>query len=151
MIAQAVLRLQSSLTPRLGLHAGRFVRFGLVGGSGVVVNNLVLVALVEVLHVLPVPAAVVATECAIVSNFLLNDRWTFADRRGSASRSWLRRLASYNLLTLGGLVLSVGVLALLHGVAGAHYLLANVVGIGAGTLWNYGSNHQWTWARRHAA
>lgn len=151
MIAQTRLLLQRTFPPRVSRHAGRFVRFGLVGGSGVLVNNAVLLALVEGLRMPPVPAAVVATECAIVSNFLLNDRWTFGDLRRSSSRPWVRRFASYNLLTLGGLVLSVGVLALLHGVAGVHYLLANAVGIAAGTLWNYGSNHQWTWARRRAA
>ena len=150
MIAQTRLLLERTLPPRVGRHAGRFLRFGIVGGSGVLVNNAVLLALVEGLRIPPVPAAVVATECAIMSNFVLNDRWTFADMRSSTSRGWFRRFASYNLLTLGGLVLSVGVLALLHGVAGLHYLLANVVGIAVGTLWNYGSNHQWTWARRRA-
>lgn len=134
----------------VGRHARRFVRFGMVGGSGVLVNNALLLALVELVRLPAVPAAVIATECAIVGNFLLNDRWTFADVRRASGRSWPRRFASYNLLTLGGLVLSVGVLALLHGVAGLHYLVANLVGIAIGTLWNYGSNHQWTWARRRA-
>ena len=151
MIGPTWLLLQRTLPPRVSRHAGRFLRFGLVGGSGVLVNNAILLALVEGLKVPPVPAAVVATECAIVSNFLLNDRWTFADLRPRTARSWPKRFASYNLLTLGGLVLSVGVLALLHGVAGLHYLLANIIGIAVGTLWNYGSNHQWTWARRRAA
>jgi len=151
LIGPTWLLLQRTLPPRVGRHAGRFLRFGLVGGSGVLVNNAILFALVEGLRVPPVPAAVVATECAIVSNFLLNDRWTFADLRHATAQPWPRRFASYNLLTLGGLVLSVGVLALLHGVAGLHYLLANIVGIAVGTLWNYGSNHQWTWARRRAA
>jgi dolichol-phosphate mannosyltransferase len=148
LIVQTGLRLRRRLAFDLGQHAGRFVRFGLVGGSGVLVNNAVLLGLVELLRVAPVPAAVAATECAIISNFLLNDRWTFADARRVSGRSWPRRFASYNLLTLGGLVLSVGVLAALHGLAGVHYLVANIVGIGAGTLWNYGSNHQWTWSRR---
>ena len=151
MIAQTRLLLRRTLPPRVGRHFGRFARFGIVGGSGVLVNNAVLLVLVEGLRLPPVAAAVVATECAIVTNFLLNDRWTFADVHRSTTRSWPRRFASYKLLTLGGLVLSVGVLALLHRVAGVHYLVANVVGIGAGTLWNYGSNHQWTWSRRHAA
>jgi dolichol-phosphate mannosyltransferase len=145
LIGQARLRLQRTLGPEA--HAGRFFRFSLVGGSGFLVNNAILFGLVEGLRVPPVAAAVVATESAIVSNFLLNDRWTFSDMRRGTGRSRLRRLTSYNLLTLGGLVLSVGVLALLHGLAGVHFVLANVVGIAAGTLWNYGSNHQWTWRR----
>ena len=139
------------MTLGLDRHAGRFLRFGVVGGSGVLVNNAILLALVEGLRVPPVAGAVVATECAILSNFQLNDRWTFGDVRRTVVCSWPRRFASYNLLTLGGLVLTVGALALLHGVAGVHYLAANVVGICVGTLWNYGSNHKWTWRRLRAA
>jgi dolichol-phosphate mannosyltransferase len=149
LIDEARLLLQRDAP--LGRHARRFIRFGMVGGSGVLVNNALLLTLVELLRVPAIPAAIVATECAILSNFLLNDRWTFADVRRTSRRHWSRRFASYNLLTLGGLVLSVGVLALLHGVAGVHYLLANLAGIAIGTLWNYGSNHHWTWARRRAA
>jgi len=150
LIDQARLRLQRTLTLGLDHHAGRFLRFCVVGGSGVVVNNTILLGLVEGLRVPPVAGAVVATECAIMSNFLLNDRWTFGDVRRTVVCSLPRRFASYNLLTLGGLLLSVGALALLHGVAGLHYLAANVVGICVGTLWNYGSNHEWTWRRLRA-
>ena len=144
-------RLHLSRDARLGRHARRFLRFGMVGGSGVVVNNALLLGLVEVLHVAPIAASIVATECAILSNFVLNDRWTFADARLASPRPWYRRLLSYNLLTLGGLVLNVGAIALLHNIAGLHYLVANLVGIAIGTLWNYGSNHKLTWARRGAA
>ncbi len=143
-------RLHLSRDARLGRHARRFIRFGMVGGSGVVVNNALLLGLVEVLRLSPIPAAVIATECAIVSNFVLNDRWTFADARRSGGRPWPRRFLSYNLLTLGGLVIGVGTLALLHQLAGLHYLVANLAGIALGTLWNYGSNHKLTWSRRRA-
>jgi dolichol-phosphate mannosyltransferase len=143
-------RLHLHRDARLGRHARRFIRFGLVGGSGVIVNNAILLALVELLRIPAIPAAVIATECAIVSNFLLNDRWTFADVRGSSNLPWYRRFASYNLLTLGGLVIGVGVLALLHGTLGIHYLVANLAGIALGTLWNYGSNHKLTWSRHRA-
>jgi dolichol-phosphate mannosyltransferase len=147
VIAEASLRFGRRLRLELGLHGCRLLRFSIVGGSGVLVNNAMLVALVEWLHVPPIFAAIVATECAIVCNFMLNDRWTFGDQVRSGGASWPRRFASYNLLTLGGLLLSVGVLAVLHGLAGVHYLVANVIGIGAGMLWNYGSNHHWTWSR----
>ncbi|HXM57708.1 MAG TPA: GtrA family protein [Candidatus Dormibacteraeota bacterium] len=148
MISAARLHLHRDAP--LGRHARRFIRFGMVGGSGVLVNNALLLALVERLRMPAIPAAIVATECAVVSNFVLNDRWTFRDVSRASGRPWPRRFVSYNVLTLGGLVIGVGVLALLHGVAGMHYLLANLVGIAMGTLWNYGTNHQWTWARRRA-
>jgi len=150
VIAAASLWVGRWLRLELGLHGARLLRFSLVGGSGVLVNNAILLALVERLHLPPVLAAAIATECAIASNFMLNDRWTFRGVVGSHGAPWPRRFASYNLLTLGGLLLSVGVLAALHELAGVHYLLANVVGICAGTLWNYSSNHNWTWSRSRA-
>lgn len=150
MIAAASLWFGRWVRLEAGLHGGRLLRFSLVGGSGVLVNNAILLALVEPLRVPPVLAAAVATECAIASNFMLNDRWTFGDLAGANRAPWPRRFASYNLLTLGGLLLSVGVLAALHELAGLQYLLANLVGICAGTLWNYSSNHNWTWSRSRA-
>lgn len=145
MISDAGLGIQRSLRLGLQSHGRRVVQFGVVGASGVVVNNAILFALVEKLHVNPVLAAVVATECAILSNFLLNDHWTFSDLHGS--KRGVRRLASYNVLTLGGLVLSVAVLTVLHYRAGIHYLVANLVGIAAGMAWNYGTNRNWTWSQ----
>lgn len=147
MIAETGQRFGRRLRLELGLHGARLLRFALVGGSGVLVNNGILFALVGRVGVPPVLAAVFATECAIGTNFILNDRWTFRDVARSGDAPWPRRFASYNLLTLGGLLLSVAVLAVLQGLAGVHYLLANMVGIGAGMLWNYGSNHHWTWSR----
>jgi putative flippase GtrA len=122
---------------------GRLLRFCLVGASGVVVNNALLLALVQGLHGPPVSAAAVSAECAIVSNFCLNDRWTFLDRRGS--RSWRSRLLSYNLLSLASLIVTVTTVAALHHLVGVHYLSANLAGIAAGTAWNYLSNRRWTY------
>src|SRR5689334_5952901 len=76
-------------------HLGYIVRFGLVGGTGVLVNSAVLFALVEGLHWHTLVAATVATETAIVSNFVLNDRWTF--RQAENRTGWLGRLWRYNI------------------------------------------------------
>jgi dolichol-phosphate mannosyltransferase len=125
-------------------HAGRFVRFGVVGASGVLVNSAVLFLLVEACHLHKLIAAAIATEVAIISNFILNDLWTFRDARHH--RSWPRRLVRYNGIALGGLCISLGVLAALTMVLGIHYLLANLVGIAAATVWNYVVNSRLTWS-----
>jgi dolichol-phosphate mannosyltransferase len=148
LISEAGLGIQRTLRLGLESHGKRVACFAVVGASGVLVNNAILWFLVEWLRLSPPLAAVVATEAAIVSNFLLNDRWTFRDLRGS--RPWAARLASYNVLTLGGLVISVAVLTVLHYWAGVHYLVANLVGIAAGMAWNYGTNRYWTWSRLEA-
>ncbi|MDB5077599.1 MAG: dolichyl-phosphate beta-D-mannosyltransferase [Chloroflexi bacterium] len=128
-------------------HALRFTRFGVVGGVGAVVNMAILYLLVHYGGWNHMAAAVVATETAILSNFAMNDRWTFRDSLSSIS--WSGRLVRYNAIACGGAAISLGVLAALTLGAGMHYLAANVVAIGAGTIWNYVVNSRVTWNLTH--
>jgi putative flippase GtrA len=132
----------------LSTHGRRFVRFGLVGGVGAVLNTALLYLLVHFGRWSYVPAAAVATETAILSNFVLNDRWTFHDARGRSP--WPRRVARYNVVALGGLVVSLVALALLTATLHLHYLVANLMAIGVATLWNYTVNARFTWVAHRA-
>lgn len=132
-----------------GARARRFTRFGLVGLSGVAVNMVLLYLLVDAAHVQHLLAATLATEAAIVSNFACNDRWTFHDALGD--RSWLARLWRYNAVALGGLGISLLVIAMLTDSVGLHYLLANLAAIAAATMWNYVVNASVTWRLPSAA
>ncbi len=132
----------------LTTHGRRFVRFGLVGGGGAVLNTALLYLLVHFGRWAYVPAAAVATEAAILSNFVFNDRWTFHDARGRSP--WTGRLARYNVIALGGLVVSLVVLALLTATFHLHYLVANLMAIGGATLWNYTVNARFTWVAHRA-
>jgi dolichol-phosphate mannosyltransferase len=120
------------------------LRFGLVGGSGVLVNYAILCLLAATWGLNHLAAAALATEVAILSNFTLNNLWTF--RGATPGGSWARRGLRYNVYALGGLVISVAVLAALTYLLHMHYLVANVFAIGAATLWNYAANYRWTWS-----
>lgn len=130
---------------RIGLHSGRFARFVLVGLSGVAVNTACLVFLHEAAGLEPVVAAAIATEAAILNNFLLNDRWTFRDCGSRAP--WLRRAWCYNCVCLGGLLIAVLTLTALTYGFGTPYVLANLLGAAVATGWNYGVNYRFTWSR----
>jgi len=84
-------------------RARRFIRFCLVGASGPAVNTLLLSVLVQVGGWNPIVAATVATEVAILSNFALNDRWTFSEAQPGTP--WVERAARYNAVALGGLAI----------------------------------------------
>jgi dolichol-phosphate mannosyltransferase len=127
----------------------RGLRFCIVGASGVAINTGLLALLVGVLRLGHVPAAVVATEGSIVSNFVLHDRWTFASR--SARHMLLVRFARYNLSSCGTLVLTVGILAALTSWFGVYYLLANLVAIAISTGANYMLSTRWAWRDTRAA
>ena len=61
----------------------RFFRFALVGSSGIVVNNGILWLLVSLVGLPFYFCSFIAIEASIITNFLLNDTWTWSDRRQS--------------------------------------------------------------------
>jgi dolichol-phosphate mannosyltransferase len=123
----------------------RFVKFCIVGGSGVLVNMGLLWLLTEVAGLFYLVSSVVAVETAIVNNFVWNDVWTFHDRRRPGRAERLKRLARFNAVSVGGLGINVAVLWLLTEQLGMHYLVSNLFGIAAATLWNFFMNAVWTW------
>jgi len=121
----------------------RFLKFSLVGGAGVVVNNGLLWLLVEFTALPFYFCSLVAIEASILGNFLLNDMWTWRDRR--ESRFWAR-LYRYNASTaFSSLFINVTVLLYLKEWLGVPYLLANLVGIGFSVIFNYLVNSVWTY------
>lgn len=127
-------------------HGGRFIRFAIVGTSGVLVNYAVLITLVELVGLNRLIAVALANETAILSNFFFNNLWTF----GGCGRQmpFLIRAARYNVFGLGGLLVSVTVLGVLTYGLGLQYLIANAFAIGMAMTWNYLSNARWTFSVR---
>ena len=70
------------------LSTSRFLRFALVGASGVVVDMALLFLLSDprALGFGLTRSKIVAAELAIINNFLWNDAWTFRDLVGDAAR-----------------------------------------------------------------
>ncbi len=142
-----------SLMSRSG-ELARFIKFALVGGSGVLVNEGTR-ALLTRFAGLAYPhdwiAACIGIEISIISNFLLNNYITFADCRGRGVKSFATRLAKFNLVSLIGAGIQFGLyftLTRYAGMASPPYdTLANLIGIAVAMLWNFFSNNWWTWKR----
>lgn len=82
--------------------AGRFWKFALVGASGVLVNMLVLVVLAEYFDANKVIAWMFAVGVSILSNFLLNNAFTWSDVRHSSRIHFLLRGAlAYPVAVIG--------------------------------------------------
>ena len=105
----------------------RFVKFGLVGASGVVVNTLLLALLTSGAGLFYVASALLATEASIVWNFVLSERWVFQGR-GDGGR--VRRFLSFTVVNSLAFGLSGPLLWVLVSGLGLHYLLANLLSIG---------------------
>jgi dolichol-phosphate mannosyltransferase len=123
----------------------RFVKFCLVGGSGVVVNEGLLWLFTEKVGLPYLASAAIAIETSILSNFVLNNYFTFRQRNEPGIKAFFIRMWKFNMVSLAGLGINLGVLALFTEVFGIYYLLANLVGITVAFLWNYLVNTWWTW------
>lgn len=127
----------------------RFIRFGIVGLSGVVVDMAILYLLHSTLGLPLTRSKIVAAEVAILNNFIWNDAWTFADvsllQKGWSAR--LKRFLKFNLVCLMGLVLNVLMLNVIYNlVFGQRWAYAaNLLAIAIVTFWNFWLNLKLSW------
>ncbi len=113
--------------------------FAAVGITGIAVNMISLVLLKNYLPLLG--ASFIAIELSIISNFTINDAWTFKEINPG---TWLHRMLSFNAVSVGAMVINMVVLAILT-TFGVWYVAANLVGILLGFAWNFIGNRRTTW------
>ncbi len=115
----------------------RLIAFNAVGVAGFVLQAVLLWLLVRFGRLPCVAATAVAVEVTIVHNFICHWCWTWSDR-ASGGREFVARQVLFNA-TNGAvsLVVNVVLMALLQGVLGMHYLLANVIGVACGAAANF--------------
>ena len=133
-----------SLMARTG-ELKRFIKFCTVGLSGIIVNQGFLWLLTEFAGLRYYISALFGIEASIVSNFVLNDYFTFTDRRTGKGKSFLARLLKFNVICLAGAGIQYGLLMLFTSVFGVYYLVSNLIGIAVAFLWNYFMSSWWTW------
>ena len=118
------------------------IKYIIVGLSGVAVNMAVLIPLKEYLLIPVLIANVAAISVSILTNFILNDKWTFADVK--ARKPFHYRLSSFVTVSLGGMILNTAIFGVLV-LLGIYYILASCIAIGGVFLWNYTANKRVTW------
>lgn len=134
----------------------RFVKFGIVGAIGSVVDFGVFNLCVAAFGFAPMVAQAISFAAAVASNFILNRYWTFPDarRKRLSTQVW-----QYLLVNLIGLLIRTPVFnaasSLLIAAFGSQvplglppdtlaHNLALAIAIGVVMLWNYFVNRYWT-------
>lgn len=121
----------------------RFVLFVLVGLTGLLVHLAALSLSFKGLGLGFYASQAIATVTAMTVNFLLNNKFTYRDRRLSGLGLLRGLLSFYAACSLGALVnLLVAKAAFDVGVAWA---LAGLLGAGVGSVWNYAMTQTFTW------
>lgn len=125
-----------------------FIKFAIVGTIGFTINTIGLEWLVAMsFH--PALAAVTGAEMAIVSNFTLNNFWTFKHQKITRDRLLLKFL-QFNLTSVGAVLVqgvSVYTGTLLFGLNS--YRIFYIIGIIIGLFWNYTMYSKVIWRKKH--
>jgi len=123
----------------------RFIKFGIVGGSGVIVNQFFLWLFTEKVGFHYIASSIVAIFLAMISNFIWNDLWTWKDRGKPGAKAFFVRLTKFCIVSsFAGYVGNLGILWMLTHFFHIHYLISNLFGIAVGTILNYFFNNIWT-------
>lgn len=156
-IAKRIAQLPAWMQPWARV-AWRFARFGVVGGSGIFVNQAVLYAGMEWLfanvakdarlsYALPLAIAIATTY-----NFFWNRLWTWRERRAVESAGVTAQYAKYVIATLIGSSVQYFLTRYLASDTAAggyalHYGVANLMAIAVASLVNFVINDRVTFRR----
>jgi dolichol-phosphate mannosyltransferase len=133
---------------RLGAAARRpaswlqLLKFGLVGGSGYLINLAVFALLSGNLGVHHIGAAVGAFAVAFSSNFFWNRHWTFGASDGHAGFQAARFFA----VSIAALLINLAVLEALVGGTTLGDLSAQAIAVAVAMPFNFLGNKLWTFA-----
>ena len=148
--------LVSHLPPRIQpMMRWRFVKFGMVGASGTIINIAVLYLSQEFLfrhiqdfHVRLNYAIALAITLATINNFYWNRRLTWRDRTATAHDSALFLFVKY--VMAAALAIAVQSLLTKYLALYLHYIVANLIAIVIASVCSFLANDRMTFRRRAA-
>ena len=138
----------SEFADRLGAAARQpaywwqLLKFGIVGGSGYLINLGVFALLSDNLGLHQLVAAVGAFAVAVSNNFLWNRYWTFGPGDGSAGFQAVRFFA----ISVASLIINLAALEVLIAGAGMGELTAQAIAVAIAMPFNFLGNRLWTFA-----
>jgi putative flippase GtrA len=138
----------NQLAYRIGAAARRpaswwqLVKFGIVGGSGYVINIAVFALLTGGLGLHHIPAAVGAFCVAVFNNFLLNRYWTFDPGEDHPAFQAARFFA----VSVAALAINLVVLEALIAATSLGDVAAQAIAVAVAMPFNFLGNKLWTFA-----
>ena len=114
------------------------IKFGIVGSIGFIINFSAMEVFYRAFNISPDNAVIIGAELAIISNFTLNNLWTFKERRIKRSKKILGKFLQFNLASSGAIIIQkivvwLGILS--FGIN--FYRLYFIFAVGIGMFVNY--------------
>lgn len=128
-----------------GFDLIRFIKFSIVGGSGILVNMGFIWFFTEIGGLYYLVSSVLAIALAMISNFIWNDLWTWRDSGEPGVKAYMTRMAKFIVVSsIAAYIGNLGILWILTHFFHIYYLISNLIGIAVGTILNYSVNNFWT-------
>lgn len=120
----------------------KFIRFGLVGVSGVGIDFGLTYFTKEKLGLQKYLANAIGFCSAATSNFILNRWWTFSEANPDVNSQFIK----FFLIALAGLSINTGILWYAHQKKGLNFFLAKAIAIMMVMFWNFLMNFFFTFS-----
>ena len=118
----------------------QFIKFCVVGGTGVVVDFGITFLFKEKLKLNKYIANSLGFMAAASTNYLLNRWWTFRSHDPEVAQQYVQFVG----ISAIGLILNNSIIYLLNDKALLNFYLAKLIAIGVVTLWNFFMNYYFT-------
>lgn len=118
----------------------RFIRFGIVGCSGMIVDFGMTWLCKEKLRWNKYLSNSLGFVLAATNNYIWNRLWTFESESEAVAREYI----SFVVIAVIGLGLNNLIIYLLHERCHLNFYLSKLIAIGCVTLWNFSMNYVFT-------
>jgi putative flippase GtrA len=120
----------------------KFIKFCVVGGSGVIVDFGITYLCKEKIRLNKYISNSIGFMVAASSNYILNRIWTFE----SGNQDITTEYFNFIFVSIGGLLINNLALWIIHGKLKYNFYLSKIGAIGVATLWNFLVNYQFTFS-----
>jgi len=117
-----------------------FIKYTLVGTTGLILDMIILYCLVEFLHMPVVPASAISFFVSMVNNFFLHKYWTFRD----LSHHFERQFISFFVIAIANLGITVVCMYFFSDLLKIWYMIAKVITSIIVLIFSYTMNRMWT-------
>lgn len=118
----------------------KFLKFSVVGGSGVIVDFAITYLCKEKIRINKYISNTIGFTIAATSNYLLNRIWTFSSTNENITTEYF----TFMIVSVVGLIINLIALWIIHGKMKFNFYFAKLCAIGVATLWNFYANYMFT-------
>lgn len=118
----------------------QFIKYAVVGGSGLILDIGLLVIFKEWVGLSATMAVLVSQIIVLGYNFTLNKYWSFAENSLPH-----KQIVRYGILAGWNYLFSGGTMYFFHEVLGANYLMVRLGAIACMVLWNFILYKKWVY------